>query len=314
MHSLEPEVNAAYARGAIPKDAAARALALESGAIFPLYEELRFAIYASVAAIAAGIGLLLKSHFTEIGPLTLIGLLGLAACPCYAVALRRLRRGEPRSLGEDYVLLLGTLIVSAAVGYAAYVFHLFGTGWPRHLLLLAGLHAGVAYVFGSRLVLAVAVAALAGYCGIEGRIGSPLDPEKLLAYSGYRALGCAALLMLWHLVHRRTGRLREFLEVFEHFAINLAFWGALSLAFQPDTRVTGVLVVAALVAYVLYVGRATAREGLIVYGIGYGALGACVLEAQLLRDGLLIAMAMLATVGAAAIALWIIHEQSRPKP
>ena len=49
---------------------------------------------------------------------------------------------------------VGTLLASAALAYAERQFTLLGPWWSWHLLLLAVVHAAVAYAFSSPLVLA----------------------------------------------------------------------------------------------------------------------------------------------------------------
>ena len=98
MHSLEKECLELHGAGLIDESAALRAAALERGSIFSVFEELRFALYAAVAAITAGIGLLVKDNLDRIGPITLIVVLALASAGCYATALRTHRRGKERSI------------------------------------------------------------------------------------------------------------------------------------------------------------------------------------------------------------------------
>src|SRR5277367_5960196 len=113
MHSLEPECLELRAAGVIDESVALQACALERGGIFSVFQELRFLLYAAVAAITAGLGLVLKENLDRIGPLALMAMLALAAAACYATALRTRMRGKTRTIGGDYLLLLGALIVSA---------------------------------------------------------------------------------------------------------------------------------------------------------------------------------------------------------
>ena len=146
MHSLEEELRQLQSRGALDAATAARALAPE----FSVFEELRAALYAAVALVITGVGLLIKEHLDRIGPLTLIFALAIAGAACYVPAIRAKSRAGGQSTVSDYVLLLGTLIVSADVGYAESQFHWLGANWSRHLLLLTAFHAFTAYALGSR--------------------------------------------------------------------------------------------------------------------------------------------------------------------
>ncbi|MBS0396910.1 MAG: DUF2157 domain-containing protein, partial [Proteobacteria bacterium] len=270
MHTLEAECRELHALGGIDDATAERAIALESGRVFSLYGEIRLALYAAVAAITTGVGLLLKDNLERIGPLTLVLAVALVAAGCYAWAIRAHRRGEARSLGGDYVLLLGALLLSADVGYAESQFHWLGEHWSWHLLGLALVHALTAYALDSRLVLSVALTSLAGWFGVEAQ------PALLAGAAGVRgaaapALECAAAILAWRVAHRRLGGGDAFAAVFEHFAANVAFWGALALVFDAGTRLAGTALLLALAALVVARGLARREEAFAIYAVGYAA-------------------------------------------
>jgi hypothetical protein len=89
------------------------ATVLERRALFSLFDELRAALYAAVALVITGVGILVKEHLDRIGPLTLIFALAIAGAACYVPAIRVKSRGGGQSSVTDYLLLLGALIVSA---------------------------------------------------------------------------------------------------------------------------------------------------------------------------------------------------------
>src|SRR6059058_610607 len=99
-------------------------LAEERREVFSLFGELRAASYLAVALVTTGVGIVIKNNADRIGPLTIVAALLIAAAACYAFALTSRRRldgrmdaGATRTIVVDYVLLLGALLVSAAVGY-----------------------------------------------------------------------------------------------------------------------------------------------------------------------------------------------------
>ncbi len=312
MHTLEAEYRELHQAGVVDGVTASRAIALDDGSLFPVFGELRFALYAAVAAITTGVGMLFKANIERIGPWTLIGGLGLAAAGCYGAAIRSRLRGEARSIGGDYVLLLGALILSADLGYAESQFHWLGPQWSWHLLILAGWHAATAYALNSRLVLSVALTSLAAWFGVDARAETLFRDGSSLRHSGCEALLCSALIVAWRTAHRRLRGVAEFDEVFDHFAANVAFWGALALSFGADTRAAGTLLLLAIAAVAIGKGLRNRQEPFVVYGVGYTALGLCVLEAQLLRDGLATAVFGLATVVLAVVLLWRLHAQLKP--
>jgi hypothetical protein len=313
MHSLDTECQKLAAAGLVPEPVAAQAAALERGAIFSVFEELRFALYAAVAAITAGIGLLIKDNLDRIGPIMLIALLALASLACYATALRSRWQGRERSIGGDYLLLLGALIVSADLGYAESQFHWLGTEWQWYLLILAAFHGVTAYGLRSRLVLCSAIAALAAWFGIEGRATMLFDVEGSGVIVGLHAIVCAATLLVWRAANRRLGGPEAFEPVFENFAANIGFWGALALCLTPGARFLGLGFLAAFAAASIF--KALRHEEVFaVYASAYTALTLCCLEAQVLQYGLAVLLLELATVVAGALMLWGLHRRAAARP
>ncbi len=304
MHSLESELRELHSSQLLPEADAARAIALENGSVFSLHRELLFVLYGAVASLVAGIGLVIKNNLDRIGPVTLIVALLVVAGACYASAIRTMLRGESRSLPGDYVLLLGALTFSATLGYAETQFHWLGGDWSKHLLVLAVLHASTAYWLDSRLVLSLALTSFTTWLGVEAQWGVLLESGRSLTSAGYRSLIAAITFFVALVIHRALGAKRDFVPVYEHFAGNLAFWGALALGFADSTRLIGVVLLAALTTGAAMLGLRRSRESFIVYAIGYATFGACVLEAQLLRDALPVALAILTTIVIAAVLLW----------
>jgi general stress protein CsbA len=309
MYSLEQEYVELSAAGVIDETVTSRSVALERGTIFSVFEELRFALYAAVAAITTGIGILLKENLNRIGPVTLITALALVAGACYGTAIRSRLRQETRTIGGDYLLLLGALIMSADLGYAESQFHWFGPHWSWNLLILAALHAAGAYALNSRLVLSASLASLAGWFGVEGHVSTLFQLDGSLSYSGIQAMVCAGVILLWREIHRRQGGAPQFEGAFEHFAANIGFWAALALTLSSDTRYAGVAVLVALAVASIRKGMQESQEVFVIYGIAYTAGGLCYLEAQIIGEGLFAALVELATVIAAVILLWRFHQK-----
>jgi hypothetical protein len=310
MHSLEPEYRELNAAGLIDEEASLRAIALERGEIFSVFEEVRFALYAAVAAIMAGIGILVKENLEHIGPLTLIMTLALAAAACYGTAILTHRRRETRTIGGDYVLLLGALILSADWAYAETHFHWLGDHWSWGVLILAAVHAITAYALDSRLVLSLALTSLASWFGIQGHFQDFLAGENPLRNSGIQALSCAATILIWREIHKRLQLNSAFIEIFEHFSMNVAFWGAIALCSTSGTRLLGLAALIVLAAVSIRKGLENDQETFVIYGIAYTALGLCIVEAQML-SGLSAALAALVTIIVAVILLWRLRH--RPK-
>jgi hypothetical protein len=182
--SLESELLQAHAD--------ARLIAVERREVFSIHAELRILTWGGVMLIATGIGVLVSKHLDQIGPVVIAAAIALAAAACYAFAWWK--RTRTASLFDEYILLLGALLLSADVGYIESQFHLLDAHWPRHFLLLAVVHGVAAYLFGSRMVLSLSIAALAAYIGVERRVDTLFDGSVETAL---RAIACSALVLGW---------------------------------------------------------------------------------------------------------------------
>ncbi|HMA12034.1 MAG TPA: DUF2157 domain-containing protein [Steroidobacteraceae bacterium] len=303
MHDLSPELGKLTVEGAAA-EARAAALRLERREIFSVHRELLVMLYAGVATVVAGVGLLVKANLDRIGPVALLSGILLASLLCYLVAARAQRKGRQRHLGEDYVLLLGALLFSAAVGYAEFRFRLLGAVWARHLLLLAAWHLATAYFFRSRLVLSVALTAFATWMGAELQFGALFEPGNRWWGAGPRALCCAIVFYAGSRLHvmEDPGSGSGFREVYRQFAVHFGFWGALALGADGATRWLGAVTLLALAVASGRVGLAERRESYLVYAVGYSTIGLIWLEALLLRGfGLTSTLGLMTVIGAVAL-------------
>jgi len=307
MHSLEEELRELRSTGALDEGAAAHAIALERRTPFSVFDELRATLYAAVALVIAGVGILVKQHLDRIGPVTLILTLAIAGAACYVPAIRARLRENDQTTVADYLLLLGALIVSADVGYAESQFHLLGANWARHLLVLAAFHAFTAYALQSRLVLSVALTSLAGWFGIERGSGNLLPWNFATPELGLRALICSAAILAWRAIDERSNAAR-FREIFEHFAANLAFWGAVGWCSNAHMRVVGVVTLLLLAAIAVRKALRSGAESFAVYGVGYTALGLSLMVAQVTDLGLFGATLVLVVVLTGAAVLRRLHD------
>lgn len=275
------------------------ALAAERRDVFSLHGELRAASYIAVALITTGAGIWIKNNAGRIGPVTILAALLLAAVGCYAFALRR----RERTIVADYVLLLGALLISAAVGYAESQFHLMGANWSRHLLFLALFHIATAYLTDSRLVLGAGLAALAGWFGASTRT---LDND---ASFGTRALACAATVAVFRLANRH----RAFDATYEHFAATVAFLGALAWAFDSEMRWIGVLMALALAALVVWRGLRGGGEAMVIYSIIYATIAFDTGVLDVVGDDALKFFYLLFSTPAAIVILFVVYRKLKER-
>lgn len=274
-------------------------LAAERREVFSLFGELRAASYVAVALVTTGVGIWIKNNADRLGPLTILLALLAAAAGCYAFALRR----RERTIVADYVLLLGALLVSAAVGYAESQFHLLGANWSRHLLFLALLHIATAYVTDSRMQLSAGLAALAGFFGAQIRT---LDNDVNF---GVHALTCAAIVVIFRLANRH----KVFDATYEHFAANLAFFGALALAFDRDTRWIGIVIALGLAALAVWRGLRGGGEAMVIYAIVYATIAFDTGVVHLVQDEALIFLYLLCSTPVAIVILFVVYRKLKER-
>jgi len=304
VFSLAPELEKLRDDGLLDPAAATHLIAVERREIVSVYAELRFLTWAGVMLIISGVSVLVARHIDEIGPLAIAAGLGIAALVCYAWA--EWKRTRRVSLVDDFILLLASLLLSAAVGYIEGQWHLLGSGWPRHLLVLAVVHGVVAYRFESRLVLSLSLSSLASYLGIERR------GDFLYAVSvemTVRALVCAGICLAWRAIDLRGRPQTTFTPVFEHFAANIAMWGTLCMMGEANLRVVACLATLGLAALSAWHGLRTRQEMFVIYAWIYGVIAVDVLMAVMIREPVVISLFVIVSSIAAIVALFVTHAR-----
>lgn len=299
MLSFQPEIAAAADAGAIEPSVAARLIAIERREIVPIARELRALAWVGVMLVATGVGIIIKKHFHQIGPLAIAVAIGAAALSCFVFAYWRPKAAHNIS---EYVVLLGALLVSADVAFIEAQWHLLGGEWQRHFLLLAIVHAVVAYAFDSRAVLSLSVAAFAAWMGIEQRNVFQTEIEMAM-----RAFVCAGALAIFRIANRRE----EFKPVFDHFATNIAFWGALILTSNSDTRFVGLTLTIVFATVSLVYGVRRRFEAFIIYAVVYALIGVNVAVLETLHEEILRAAFLVTSTVAAIVTLTIVHFRLR---
>ena len=311
VHTLEPELRTLHAEGVIDDATASRALAGDRGEVFSLHQELRVTMYAGVLLVMAGLGLVLARNLERIGPLVILLAIALAAAACAVPAIRAKLAGRALTVAGDYLLLLAVLLGSAALAYAERQFTLLGPWWSWHLMLLAIVHAAIAYAFASPLVLAASLTSLAGWFGVGVTPGDALLFSYTTPMLGARALACAAIIAAWRYADRRARPDTRFSDVFDHFAANLAFWGAIAWCPEWPWLAAGLPLLAALAYASVRHGLDTGREAFLVYGIVYAAIGICAATVPRLH-GMTVSLGfVLIIVCAAAATLWQLRRRLR---
>jgi hypothetical protein len=281
-----------------------RLQALERRDVFSIYPELRALSWAGAMLIAAGVSVLVSKNFDRIGPVVLAGAVAFAAAACYAYTGWRRHAGR-ESLADDFVLLLGALLLSADLAYVESQFHLLDRGWPRHFLILALAHGACAYLYESRVLIALSISALAAWMGVEQRPETVFDASVETAV---RAFLCAGVVAVW----RAGNRKEAFERVFDHFIANLLLFGALVLTFQSGTRPLGTLLTLIAAAAVIAFGFRKRSEVFILYAYVYGVIAVDVFVVDLIETNTEAVLLFLIGSTIAAIAgLFVLHARFR---
>jgi hypothetical protein len=226
-------------------------------------------------------------------------------------AARAKSAGRALSVAGEYLLLLAALLLSADLAYAERQFALLGPSWSWHLLLLAVVHAAIAYAFGSPLVLAASLTALAGWFGVGGTPGDVLFLSNSTPSLGARALACALVIVAWRHADQRARPESGFSDVFDHFAANLAFWAAIAWCLEWPWLAAGLPLLAALSYASVRRGFDTGGEVFLVYGTVYAAIGTCAAVLPHLRGSTPSLGFVLIVVCVAAAGLWRLRRGLR---
>lgn len=299
MLSFEPELE--RLRPLLDAHTADALIARERRDVFSVHPELRICAWAGAMLLATSAGLVLKNNLERIGPIALAALIGAAAIACYVfVWIRRTRA----SLADDYVLLLGALLVSADVAFLETQFHFFGDAWYRHFLILAVVHGAGAYAYKSRTLLTLALVALSAWLGVTN---SGFDSAGQFAL---RAFGAAAVVLMWRAVDARFRKESDFAPVFESFAANLAAIGGWALMTYDETRLVVCALAVAIGAAIVWWGYRKRRELFVMFGFLYAAIAVDVFIFHLLDEGCAFFVVAATTVTAIA-ALLVIRTRFR---
>jgi hypothetical protein len=295
--SLQPELQKLNAPEAL--------LLRDRREVFSIYPELRALAWGGVMLIATAAGIWVKNNLDRLGPVVIAILLTLAAAACYAWAWWRRKR---QSLVDDYVLLLGALLLSADVAFIENQFHLLGPFWTNHFLILAVLHAVAAYLFDSRMVLSLSLSAFAAWLGLRSGSLNPFNDELQLAL---RFFTLSVFCIGWREADRRLREKRTFARVFEHYAALAALFGATTLMMDDAKRAPAALMTMAIAAAVIYSGFRQRAESFVLYAFLFAVFAFDVLVVPFLGADALAFLFIVFSVFVAITGLIVLHTRFR---
>lgn len=180
------------AKGVLSPDAARRAAELDDRSHLPLAKEIHALLYLGAALILAGVGAAVKDRLDQLGPMTILAAVGLAAGGCYAYCARAARPFAPGKVESptaafDYVLYLACGLTGIFFSYLEWKWKLLGSWWDLYLFGSGLLFAALAYRFDNRLVLAAGLMNLAAWLGFRSGVWNALGAGSKPALIAYGA-------------------------------------------------------------------------------------------------------------------------------
>jgi hypothetical protein len=277
---------------------------LHLGRRFSLHDELRGSIYAGVLFILAGLGLTIKTYFTQLGDIAIIGFLGVC---CLAAFSWCFWKGRPFSreavaapnLIFDYLLFLGCTVYSLEMAYIETRFHLLGDLWVDTLLVSSALFGFLAYRFDNRLVLSLALSTLAAWFGFK------LSPDLIHFQQHHRlyAIVYALAVFLAGSALYRGSVKRHFLDIYLNFAVHFLMVALVSGVFQYKLlSLYFPALILACAAAALY-GLRAGRFAYLLYAMLYGYLGLSSLVVLFLDSAIIMLYVYFLVSAVAVIAL-----------
>ena len=190
------------AKGVLTPDAAGRIAELDDRSHLPLARELHALLYLGAALILAGVGATVKDRLDQLGPMTILTTVGLAAAACFAYCFRAASpfapgKAESPTAAFDYLLYLACGLVGIFFSYLEWKWKLLGSWWDLYLFGSGLLFIALSYRFDNRLVLATGLLNLASWLGFRTGawhlFGSSGAKPALIAYgAALAAIGFTA--------------------------------------------------------------------------------------------------------------------------
>jgi len=196
-------------------------LRMAQGELISIRPEIRLLFYFGVLLTAAGVGLLVKQNYQQIGPLAISLGVGIGALASFAWAARRAPSfswGEmpSPSLGYDYLLLLGVLLAAADLAFIEVQFTPLGANWPWHLLVTSLLMLCIAIRYDSRTIFSLTLSTFAAWRGLSvSLIEKPIwrNTDESIRWN---AICCGVLFVFLGRLSLRTAKKAHFEPVAVH--------------------------------------------------------------------------------------------------
>lgn len=191
--------------------------------------ELKILMYCGVLLLTTGLGIIVYKNLDSIGHLAIVIFIAAAMLLCFTFSYKRStpftfqKTGENNIL-QDYILLLGCLLMLILLGYLQVQYKVFGNRWgmatfiPMVILFLS------AYYFDHLGVLSMAIINLAAWAGIT------VTPMQLLKSNDFSngkiivtGIFLAVFLLVISIVTNHKNIKKHFAFTYKHFGAHLLF-------------------------------------------------------------------------------------------
>jgi len=195
--------------------------------IFSLNTELLFLLYLSVLLFTGGVGTLVYKNIDSIGHMAILAVNFALMAVCFYFGFKKAKGFSKEEVLfdnpiYDYVVLTGSILSCIFIGYLQYQYSIFGSDFSLVSLFSAVICFGIAYYFDSRMVLSMAITALAAFVGITITPKTVFENEiysnPTLSYYG---LALGVLIILWTVYSLKINLKKHFYFVYFTFAQHL---------------------------------------------------------------------------------------------
>ncbi len=191
--------------------------------------ELKTLMYCGVLLLTTGLGIIVYKNLDSIGHLAIVISIAVAMLLCFSWCYTKatpftLLKSSSGNLLQDYILLLGCLLMLIFLGYLQVQYNVFGNRWgmatfiPMIILFIA------AYYFDHLGVLSMAVINLATWAGISV---TPIHLLKNNNFSNERiimtGIFLGILLIILSLASKIKNIKKHFAFTYKNFGVHLLF-------------------------------------------------------------------------------------------
>ena len=191
--------------------------------------ELKTLMYCGVLSLSTGLGILIYKNLDSIGHLAIVISIAVAMLLCFAWCYKKtapftFQKSSSDNLLQDYILLLGCMLMFIFLGYLHMQYNVFGNRWgmatfiPMIILFIA------AYYFDHLGVLSMAVINLAAWAGITV---TPMHLLKNNNFSNERIILTGIFLGLLLIVLSLASKIKDikkhFAFTYKNFGVHLLF-------------------------------------------------------------------------------------------